>query len=225
MGANIRRRELIWILLFVLLLSFWIVLTLEGPLRAAPPLRLWLVIALPTLAMFMIVMGLRSIAKEGARITDKSLELNSRLIDQCEELLDENAQLGFGWAKSQGEAEKKLRQAEDIWFKMSLRMKDEMEALRQNQSDFQRNLSRARSLGVGRLGNSVRFPSRAAWLKERLLERGWSNSDPSEYSGPDRKTIEKILRGEGVRNDVLERLAEALSAKQSKVSALDIPKD
>ncbi len=69
------------------------------------------------------------------------------------------------------------------------------------------------------------FLRRASWLKDRLLERGWSNSDPSKYRGPDRKTIEKILRGEAVRNDVLEKLAEALSRKDAKVNVLDIPQD
>lgn len=67
------------------------------------------------------------------------------------------------------------------------------------------------------------FPERALWLHERLLERGWSTSDPYSHRGPDRKTVEKILRGEKVRNDVLEKLAEALSKKHGKVKVLDIP--
>lgn len=70
------------------------------------------------------------------------------------------------------------------------------------------------------------FRNRASWLKDRLLERGWSNHDPSKYGGPDRKTIEKILRGEAVRNDVLEKLADALSKKYAaEVSVLGIPED
>ncbi len=67
------------------------------------------------------------------------------------------------------------------------------------------------------------FPNRASWLKGRMLERGWGNADPAKFRGPDRKTIEKMLRSESVRNDVLEKLAEALSLKYSKVSVLDIP--
>lgn len=69
------------------------------------------------------------------------------------------------------------------------------------------------------------FPSRASWLRDRLLERGWSNSDPAEYDGPDRKTIQKILRGESVRNDVLQKLADALSQRHGKVNVLEIPQD
>jgi DNA-binding Xre family transcriptional regulator len=69
------------------------------------------------------------------------------------------------------------------------------------------------------------FPNRVSWLKARLLERGWSNSDPSNHRGPDRKTIERILRGEAVRNDILKKLAEALSTKPPKVSVEDIPQD
>ena len=69
------------------------------------------------------------------------------------------------------------------------------------------------------------FPKRASWLRDRLLERGWGNSDPSKYRGPDRKTVEKILRGEVVRNDEIDKLADALSSKPPKVSVLDIPQD
>ena len=78
----------------------------------------------------------------------------------------------------------------------------------------------------GKVGRSIpELSHRASWLKDRLLERGWSNSDPLKYRGPDRKTVEKILRGEPVRNDVLEKLAAALSEKHAKVSVFDIPKD
>jgi hypothetical protein len=69
------------------------------------------------------------------------------------------------------------------------------------------------------------FHVRASWLKARLLERGWSNSDPAGFDGPDRKTIQKILRGESVRNDVLQKLADALSKRHGKVNVLEIPQD
>ena len=69
------------------------------------------------------------------------------------------------------------------------------------------------------------FPARASWLRDRLLERGWGNSDPSEYDGPDRKTVQKLLRGEAVRNDVLQKLADALSQRHAKVNVLDIPQN
>jgi hypothetical protein len=56
-----------------------------------------------------------------------------------------------------------------------------------------------------------------------MLKRGWNTADPSKYGGPDRKTVEKLLRGEGVRNDVLEKLADALSKKYATISVIDVP--
>jgi len=70
-----------------------------------------------------------------------------------------------------------------------------------------------------------RFPKRAAWLKHQLRERSWDHNDPIRYNGPDRKTVLKMLGGEKVREDVLEKLANALSAKVSKISVLDIPSE
>jgi hypothetical protein len=69
------------------------------------------------------------------------------------------------------------------------------------------------------------FPKRASWLQDRLLERGWGNPDPAKWGGPDRKTVEKMLRGEGVRSDVLLKLAEALSKRGDKIDVLNIPQD
>jgi hypothetical protein len=85
-----------------------------------------------------------------------------------------------------------------------------------------KNAVKTANRAIGQAG----VTARALWLKDRLLERGWGNSDPSSYGGPDRKTIEKILRGEAVRNDVLEKLAESLSSgKHAKVKVLDIPRE
>jgi hypothetical protein len=67
------------------------------------------------------------------------------------------------------------------------------------------------------------FPHRAAWLKDRLRERGWDHNDPWRHSGPDRKTVLKILAGKQVRADMLEKLAIALSSKRQKVDLIDIP--
>jgi hypothetical protein len=77
----------------------------------------------------------------------------------------------------------------------------------------------------GELRRRKRFPRRAAWLKERLKERGWDHNDPIRHNGPDRKTVLKILHSDGVREDVLEKLALALNCKTSKVSLADIPSD
>ena len=70
-----------------------------------------------------------------------------------------------------------------------------------------------------------RFSTRASWLQDRLRERAWNSSDPHRQRGPDRKTVQKILRGEPVRDDVLEKLANALSMKFAKVDLLDIPQN
>ena len=69
------------------------------------------------------------------------------------------------------------------------------------------------------------FPRRADWLRARLKERNWWQSDINRQSGPDRKTIRKILNGEPVREDVLDRLAKALSRKYHAVDITDIPTD
>lgn len=76
-----------------------------------------------------------------------------------------------------------------------------------------------------RPSKDVPFPRRASWLKDRLKERGWNRNDPARFHGPDPKTVNKILRGAGVREEILEKLANSLSAKGSKVSLLDIPDD
>jgi hypothetical protein len=69
------------------------------------------------------------------------------------------------------------------------------------------------------------FPKRAAWLRDRLTERAWNRNDPLRFRGPDPKTVDKILRGEAVREDVLEKLATAFSQKGEIVNLLNIPRD
>jgi hypothetical protein len=65
------------------------------------------------------------------------------------------------------------------------------------------------------------FPERAAWLRRIMHERALSiNALSQRRRAPDAKTLTKILRGEAVREDVLERLAEVL-----KVARHQIPDD
>lgn len=64
---------------------------------------------------------------------------------------------------------------------------------------------------------------RAAWLRKRLAERAWNKHDLFRQGGPDHKSVQKILDGRKVREDVLEKVADALSKKHSKVTVLDIP--
>lgn len=70
-----------------------------------------------------------------------------------------------------------------------------------------------------------RYPNRAKWLDAQLVQRAWSKNDLAQYGGPDRKTVQKILDGEPVREDMLEKLADALSQKFGKVSVTEIPRD
>jgi hypothetical protein len=60
------------------------------------------------------------------------------------------------------------------------------------------------------------FPNRAAWLKERLRERAWDRNDVFRLSGPDVKTVQKILDGKYVRPGGLEKLVTALNHKKFK---------
>jgi hypothetical protein len=46
----------------------------------------------------------------------------------------------------------------------------------------------------------------------------------SRQGGPDHKTVQKILDGFSIREDVLKKVADGLSNK-GKVSLLDIPRD
>lgn len=74
------------------------------------------------------------------------------------------------------------------------------------------------------------FSKRALWLAERLQERSWNKHDVSRNRGPDHKTVQKILEGKAVREDMLDKLARALSEARVRhlpnptVTVLDIPK-
>lgn len=83
---------------------------------------------------------------------------------------------------------------------------------------------------VNGTGETPQFPNRASWLRERLRERSWNKHDLSRQRGPDCKTVQKILDGQRVREDVLEKLATALSKapdskRLPKVTLLDIPEN
>jgi hypothetical protein len=78
---------------------------------------------------------------------------------------------------------------------------------------------------VKAVGTIPQFPKRASWLKDRLRERSWNKHDLSRHGGPDRKTVQKILNGFSVREDVLQKVADGLSKQKGKVTVLDIPHD
>lgn len=67
-------------------------------------------------------------------------------------------------------------------------------------------------------------PGLAAFLRAEMQKRdGMSVNRLHVLSGLDRKTIEKMLAGKRVRENLLERLARGLSCKDSVVSASEIP--
>lgn len=82
----------------------------------------------------------------------------------------------------------------------------------------------------GRPGPEPQFPKRAVWLKARLGERAWNKHDLARYRGPDHKTVQKVLDGFAVREEVLQKVADGLSkgkvhGKSVDVSVVDIPQD
>jgi hypothetical protein len=79
--------------------------------------------------------------------------------------------------------------------------------------------------GTGQTDSQSKFTNRAVWLRQRLKDRAWDHNDPIRHNGPDRKTVLKILKGLPVREDVLEKLALALSMKGPKIQPADIPSD
>jgi hypothetical protein len=52
----------------------------------------------------------------------------------------------------------------------------------------------------------------ASWAKARLQERGWKARHIYDNGGPDRGTINRILKGKSVRRKSLELFCDALSA-------------
>ena len=61
----------------------------------------------------------------------------------------------------------------------------------------------------------ARFPERAAWLRERLKKRGWNKHDLKRYGGPEHRTTQKILDELSVGDDVLGKVADALSLSKN----------
>jgi hypothetical protein len=70
-----------------------------------------------------------------------------------------------------------------------------------------------------------RYPRRAAWLREQLSSRKLNRHTLHANGGPDRASTQKILDGLSVREDVLEKVARALSFKGPQVKLQDIPRD
>jgi hypothetical protein len=62
-------------------------------------------------------------------------------------------------------------------------------------------------------GTNPGFPKRGEWLKQHLRERGWNKTAfHTRWKGPDRKTTNKILRGEAVSELTLDGVVQALNS-------------
>lgn len=75
------------------------------------------------------------------------------------------------------------------------------------------------------VGPIPQFPNRASWLADRLRERAWNKHDLWRQGGPHHKTVQKILSGLAVREDILQKVVDGLSTRNGKVTVLDIPQD
>jgi hypothetical protein len=74
------------------------------------------------------------------------------------------------------------------------------------------------------------FPNRSKWARDRLHERAWNVHDPRRFSGPNHRTVTKIVEGHSVREDALEKLIFALNQKKpsgiaKNLTPQDIPTD
>ena len=72
------------------------------------------------------------------------------------------------------------------------------------------------------------FPRRAVWTRARLRERGWDHNDPQRHSGPDRKTMLKILTGLAVKEETIDKLVTSLNKQKIDgvtIKLLEVPND
>src|SRR5262249_55664477 len=76
------------------------------------------------------------------------------------------------------------------------------------------------------------FSNRAAWLKDRLAERGWNKHDLQRYNAPEHRTTQKILNGLSVQDGSLQKVIVGLNSKLTHkkrtlrpVTESDIPND
>ncbi len=81
-----------------------------------------------------------------------------------------------------------------------------------------------------RSADAPQFPNRASWLSTKMVERGWNKHDVERCRGPHYKTVQKILDGQPVREEMLGKLVTALSGSPdsknlAKVTLLDIPRN
>ncbi|HWE49201.1 MAG TPA: hypothetical protein VG273_05410 [Bryobacteraceae bacterium] len=83
------------------------------------------------------------------------------------------------------------------------------------------------SLPPSTTGSKRANVKRAAWLKERLHERGWDHNTPEKFNGPEHRTVQRILNGEPVGPSSLRKLVTALNSYHNakRVMFSEIPND
>jgi len=142
------------------------------------------------------------------------------------ELIESNTrQVALGLCNPRGLASVTRQEYEEIDFALRKALDGRLKywriALKKSTTQL---ASESEPLKPGPVANEP-FPYRASWLKERLRERAWDHNDPFRFGGPDRKTVMKILAGEAVKEETLEKLTTALNSKNpgAKIKLLDIP--
>jgi hypothetical protein len=102
---------------------------------------------------------------------------------------------------------------------------DSGERVEQASSDGATTEPNTTGTGKNRAVSAPQCPKRVSWLKDRLRERSWNKHDLARHGGPHHKTVQKVLDGFSVREDVLQKIADALSKRVGAVTVLDIPQD
>jgi hypothetical protein len=82
---------------------------------------------------------------------------------------------------------------------------------------FVADLMQAEAARVAAKQMPARYPRRAAWLRDRLEERGWGSHDLEAEGGPNHETTYRILQGAWVQNRSLQKLARTLKIKVNEI--------
>jgi hypothetical protein len=172
-------------------------------------------------------------AERGGQVvlTDNDVRLmDSWLVGYAEAYLSSNARLMLKHALPLHLVESELRWMRDLLAALVLHYKAESRRCRAIREEDAREF--AESSQHARPSTEVTVPhrkpvartfqTRAKWLARELEIRKWTVQDLERNGGPHAKTTRKILRGERVRETVIEKLSHGLSGK-GRVAVADVP--